>query len=130
MAQDIETLKKSDSIYIYYDGNAGQMKESQMNKTGKSVGVYYHYNVARKDVGRVTFSHMDVNDGEACITRAAYRKNIPQMVTFDFLKNLSFRELGEIFNGKKVFLIEKKDSKKRKVKAKAVRMQTSVLYEM
>lgn len=128
--QDIDLLKKSTEIYIYFDGTAGQDKKSQMNTKGQSVGDYFHYNVGNADVGRITFSHMDANESEVCIAKSEYKKNMPQMVTFDFLKKLSFKELGEIFNGKRIFLIEKKDSKKKKVRAKEVRMQTSVLYEM
>lgn len=126
VAQTLDDLKKLDSIYFYFSVNESQKKNIfYVNNVTKDTVLNYSYH--KNDKEYLKFRYSKFKDFDAYFgklkTYKKYhkkrflKKNKDQIVDINFLNELSLNtfEFRAILQGKKLFLIDKEDTRRRKI---------------
>ena len=127
-AQSIEDVKKKDTVFILFE-QSKKFKEYTYNGGDIFKDCHkYTYYYSNSDYIVFTCCRMLDFDREALITTVKKRWLKKQLIiTKDFLKKMGIIEANRILYSKKLFIIEAKDYKKRKVLSKQATLSSSYI---
>ncbi len=131
-AQSIEQLKKSDTLYVFFDHGIKQQRLSQTNINGTKTGDFYYFYFNHNKDSYLIFSHVYSLKPEVRTQKKSFlRKNKKNIIGVAFFEKYTLSEIIKIFSGgKKIYIIDKEDFKEGKITLKEVRVQSSILNEM
>lgn len=125
-SQNIEKLKKADTIYIYFENDDLGNQIHHKNKTSNKELYYDTYFFIIEDLNSIEFTHhYRISRERKYVKKSFLKKNKDLIVNYSFLKkigklksiNLLFYESGK---NKKLYIIEKNDIKRNKLLLKEV----------
>ena len=125
-SQDIEKLKKADTIYIYFENDDLVNQIHHKNQTSNKALHYDTYFFVMNDLNSIEFTHhYKFSNERRYVKKSFLKRNKDLIVNFSFLKsigkfnsvNLLFYESGK---KKKLYLIEKNEIKRNKLLLKEV----------
>ncbi|MFB3389808.1 hypothetical protein [Flavobacterium sp. LAR06] len=117
-------IKSSDTVYVYFEKD----KNHQSHKVGPArtdteplSDYHYRFSNAPHD-NSMTFEH-NPNGSEVRIEKKSFlKKNKDLIITYDYLNRMGLREATLLIGNKKVYLIDKKDFCRGKIKLKKVKV--------
>ena len=131
-AQSVEQIKKSDTLYVFFDQGKSQERFSQTNIKGAKTGdLYYFYFKENKDSYLIFSLVYSLKQEIRTEKKSFLRKNKKKIIGTAFFEKYTLSEIIEIFRGrKKIYIIDKEDFKNCKITLKEVRVQSSIFNEM
>lgn len=104
-SQNITKIKSSDTIYVYFEKNdeLHEQKKLKNAHTFNYLNDYGYYNT-------IWFYDYSIENSSHIEKRKRFlKKNKDIIINYDYLKNFNYKEATMLFEGKSVYLIDKKD---------------------
>ncbi|TDE43295.1 hypothetical protein E0I26_11835 [Flavobacterium rhamnosiphilum] len=132
-AQNIDKIKKSDTLYVYFEKDHKQYHKVDINPENKRKTENYYYIFYGKtiaDNGYVVFGRTEFSETRK-EKKSFLKLNKDTIITFEFLTQFDLIQAINIINPnrKTIFLIDKKDMKCGKILLKEVRAASTLQLE-
>ena len=124
-SQDIEKIKKADTIYIYFKRDKNQFSDQNNRINTTNLNYYYsNFSTINPKNSPITFiHHYAISPEERKVKKSFLKKNKDLIVTYGFLKKFSLGEATELIGYKqKVYLIDYDDIGFFSIKLKEVKV--------
>lgn len=107
LSQNIEKIKKSDTIYVYFKKDKNQFSNSNNNINKDDLNYYYVFGYNSNYQLAMTFMHhYKLFPEEIKVKKSFLKKKKDVIITYDFLTKYNLAEATELMsNKKKVYLI-------------------------
>ena len=140
-SQSLESLKKIDTVYIYFDkANKKTLKYPDANK---HIEFYKNYVTYRFEFNRPsntiffdsnTYKNTDnmrkgIKNDVKTVKKSFLKKNKDIILDYDFFAEIGFKKTFFALYKKTIYLIDKDEIKGRKIKVKQVRMSCFTCFE-
>lgn len=110
-SQDVEKIKKSDTIYVYFKRSKTQFSNTNNTVNLKNLNYYYIFShVGETQISMTFIHHYSLSPEEKKEKKSFLRKNKDLIVTYDFLTKYNLGEATDLIgHKKKVYLIDDDD---------------------
>lgn len=111
LSQDIEKIKKTDTIYVYFKRDKNQFSNSNNKINPNDLNYYYVFGYNGNYQLAMTFMHHYKLSPEKIKVKKSFLKNKKDVIiTHEFLTKYNLAEATELIgNKKKVYLIDEAD---------------------
>lgn len=122
--QDINQLKKADTVYVYFKSGAGQVYYKEKTRTENLTYDNYFVSLKSNPTNPVQFiHHYRFSPGVTTTKKTFLKKNKNVILNYEFLNSLTLNEVNEfLVDKKKVYLIDEDDIAGNKIKLKEVKV--------
>jgi hypothetical protein len=121
--------QKKDEIYVYFDNGKGQERFCQSTKDGLDREKPSYYIFYDSQNVYLMFGFTKIDNPEVRIEKKSFLKN-KNIVKANKLLNMDLLAAGELFTGKKVFIIDTEEFNENKIVLREVRVGSSLPSEM
>ncbi len=121
--------QKKDEIYVYFDNGKGQERFFQSTKDGLDREKPSYYIFYDSQNVYLMFGFTKIDNPEVRIEKKSFLKN-KNIVKANKLLNMDLLAAGELFTGKKVFIIDTEEFNENKIVLREVRVGSSLPSEM
>ena len=107
-SQDLEKIKSSDTIYIYFKRDKNQFANTNNNLNLNNLNYYYNFGYVGTFQNTITFMHhYSLSPEERKEKKSFLRKNKDLIITYEFLIKFNLEKATDlIVNKKKVYMID------------------------